>query len=157
MGDYYLASKDLYKSVYKEMKKTYTAEEIIEYLQRRASLLGRTPKIKDINMDKDGPGKVWIDRLFMSYDLAIEAAGLEPLPRPWSQWGDDELIELLLKWHTDHPNAIMTCSLLRENPDLPSPTLIRERFGNVSGWFRAAGIEYKQSDRSPFSVSRRAI
>lgn len=147
---------DSHKSVYKEMEKTYTAEEIIEYLQRRANLLGRTPKIRDINLDKDGPGKAWIEKLFVSYDLAIEAAGLEPLPRPWSQWGDDELIELIQGWKECHPDAIVTHSLLQQNPDLPSADLIRKRFGGIKQWLNAAGIEYEQA-KNPWRKWRSAM
>lgn len=138
-----------HKSVYKEMEKTYTAEDIIEYLQRRAKLLGRTPRIKDINLDKDGPGKAWIEKIFFSYDEAILAAGLEPLPKPWSSYGDDELIALLRKWCEAHPGATMTYSLLLRNPELPSADLIRRRFGSIKGWFEASGCEYIES-KSPW-------
>ena len=146
MDDYDVNSR---KSIYREMKKTYTAEDIIEYLQRRAKLLGRTPRVKDINLDKDGPGKACIEKLFFSYDEAILAAGLEPLPRPWSSYGDDELIDILQKWCESHPGVTMTCSLLAHNPELPPDQLIRQRFGNIRGWFKASGCEYAES-KSPW-------
>lgn len=140
--DYYaeLSSK---KSVRKEMERTYTAEDIIDYLQRRAKLLGRTPTSSDINLDKDGPGKSGILKVFLSYPDAVEAAGLEPLRKPWRLWGDDELIELLEEWYTNHPGVVVTYAMMRLSDELPSKEIIQKRFGDIEKWHRIAGINYE--------------
>lgn len=114
--------------------------------------MGRTPTVHDINLNKDGPSKLKIVAVFGSYEEALSAAGLPPLKRPWREWGDDELIELLLDWYKNHPGSTMTYSLVRMNPDLPSLDIIRQRFGNVKNWHEAAGIDYTE----PISYWRNA-
>ncbi|MBR3269903.1 hypothetical protein IKG07_01500 [Candidatus Saccharibacteria bacterium] len=133
-------------------RRQFTEEEILEYLVRRAKLLRRTPTVHDLNLDREGPTKPQIEKIFVSYDLAIEAAGLEPLPRPWSKWDDDELIDLLIGWKETHPNAAITYSLLQENPELPGINVVQKRFGSIKGWLEAAGFEYVEP-KSPWRTS----
>lgn len=124
--------------------KQYTAKEIIEYLQRRAKLLRRTPTVRDINLNKDGPSKSVIVKIFGSYEKALDQAGLPPLRRPWREWEDDELIGLLIEWYAAHPGGEVTNAMLRMNPELPGTEVIKKRFGGVGKWHEAAGIEYSE-------------
>lgn len=121
----------------------YSEEEIIEYLKRRAKLLRHTPTVTDLNKDKDGPGKIQILKYFPSYEAAIEAAGLEPLPKPWSKYSDDELIELAKEWHKGHPNGILNSFMINNNPDLPPYSVIYKRFGNMEKYFKLTGVPYE--------------
>lgn len=127
-------------------EKVYSKKEIIEYLQRRAKLLGHTPTITDLNRDKEGPSKKRIEEVFSSYKAAISAAGLKPLPKKWSEYSDKELIKLIKDWSKDHPDAKFTYSLMLQNPDLPNPDVIKKRFGKLGDYLAAAGIAYEKPD-----------
>ncbi|MFQ6009650.1 MAG: homing endonuclease associated repeat-containing protein [Candidatus Aenigmatarchaeota archaeon] len=73
----------------------YSKEELIEYLQKKAEELGRTPTTEDIKADKSMPNPSTYIKWFGSYNKALEAAGIE-LNRDFKhEYSEQELIELL--------------------------------------------------------------
>lgn len=128
-------------------KKVWARKDIREYLQRRAKLLGHTPTVSDLNLDREGPSKSEILKVYKSYESAIKAARLKPLPKPWSKWTKRELINLIKEWYENHPNAVLTHSLLQQNPELPSPEVVKRNFGGIKEYLEAAGIPYVKPER----------
>lgn len=133
----------------KSLKKQYTREELIAYLQRRAKVHGHTPTIGEINKDKDGPGLDCIRKEFSSYEDAIEAAGLEPLPVKWSNLADDELIRAVQVWSAKHDGAKISCFILKNSGnELPSRYLIIQRFSSVKNFFELVNVPYEYTEHS---------
>lgn len=135
-------------------KREFSAEEILAYLQRRAKLLGHTPTVHDLNMDREGPSKQQIEKVFETYANAIELAGLEPLPRPWSDYQPDELIDYIRKWRKENPGAQLSHGLFRENPNLPTIAILNKRFGGLRSYLEAAGIPYESTRKNPFRITQ---
>lgn len=128
----------------KDLRTHYTKAEIIAYLRRRAKLLYRTPTVKDVKQDGDGPSMAAIRRLFGDYNGAIMAAGLAPLAQPWKSKTDEELLEAARKWSAEHNGAKLNVFLLRNSGGkLPSDTLVRNRFGTVQNYFEQARVPYE--------------
>ena len=130
-------------------KKEWSGEDIIKYLQRRAKLLRHTPSQAEINRDKDGPKIKGIEKVFGTYNHALLAAGVKLPPRPWSQYSDEELLEVAREWSKKHPEAKISSFILRNDSALPGEALIRARFKGVNKYFERAGIPY-EGDTSPW-------
>ena len=130
-----------------DLRTIYSKADIIAYLQRRAKLLYRTPTVKDVNQDGDGPSIGTIQRLFGDYNGAIMAADLAPLAQPWSSKTDEELLEAARKWSAAHGGAKVSRFHLNMEDELPSESIVRRRFGSVKNYLEQSGAPYDYGSR----------
>lgn len=124
-------------------EKVWTEEDIKKYLQRRAKLLRHTPNRSEIDKDKEGPRMKRVTDMFGTYEHAIISAGLELPPRPWSQYSDEELLDVAREWSAKHHGGKLSYFLLQNSPDLPSVHLVHKRFGGVNNYFERAGVPHE--------------
>ena len=100
------------------LKKSYTEEELLEYLRKNPNLKSGEWKEKS-----DLPGFYHFKKHFGSFRKAREKAGLRDLKK---QYSDEELIELLKK------NSELKVMEWGKREDLPSVSTIKRRFGSWS-------------------------
>ena len=124
-------------------EKKWDEENVKEYLQRRARLLRHTPSQAEIDRDKEGPRMKRIKKIFGTYEHALIASGVNLPPRPWSQCSDEELLDTARSWSKKHPKGKLSRFLLNNHPDLPSSSVIRNRFGEIEKYFELAGVPHE--------------
>ncbi|MDP3991712.1 MAG: DEAD/DEAH box helicase family protein [Candidatus Colwellbacteria bacterium] len=119
-------------------KSSYTEDEIVSYLQSLAKQLGKTPSAADVGQASaggKGPGSSAIARRFGSFNAALEAAGLLPLKRNYT---DEELIDLLRQCAEEIGKVPGKQDLLHHG--WPSPNTYRQHFGSYAIALERAGL-----------------
>lgn len=125
----------------------YSKEEVLEYLKHRAELLRHTPKRCEIERDREGPKIKDILKYFPTYNEALIAAEL-PIPIKWSEVSDQDMLEAARTWSKNHNGAKLSRFVLKFNDDLPSETIITNRFGGIKNYFEAAQVPYDYQETS---------
>lgn len=120
-----------------------TKEEIIDYLNDYSSKLGRTPTVKE--MDIDGCySKHIITRIFGSYNNALNESGLElnSTSEHSDEYLKDKFFEFMEK--NGRPPRLHE---FNNNKEYPSFWCYQNRFGSWNKMFMAYGVEPNDSNR----------
>ena len=116
----------------------YSDEELLDQLRALAKKLGKTPTLKDVNDASSCPSAAYLCIRFETYNVALQAAGLE-LNRTMD-YSDEDLLDQLRALtkelgrtpRTRDVNVASNCA---------SSGVFRKRFGSFNAALQAAGLD----------------
>ena len=120
------------------MRKDYTKGELIILLRKKASELGRSPIIKDLESDKNMPDRDTYERYFGSFNKALEASGLE-VKYVFRKWTKEELLQKLRE-KSKKLGRSPTQRSIDKDPLMPGKGNYRKYFGSFNKTIRKAGL-----------------
>ncbi|MCY9186657.1 homing endonuclease associated repeat-containing protein [Bacillus halotolerans] len=116
-------------------EKTYTREDLVDILRRKAEELERTPKFKEVSQ------RTVIVKHFGSFNKGLKAAGLKPnRKRSKNEYTKEELIEILQK----RAKELGRTPKVKEVTQIGS---IVKHFGGFNKGLEAAGLKILQSKK----------
>ncbi|MCY9308676.1 hypothetical protein MOF23_06765 [Bacillus inaquosorum] len=116
-------------------EKTYTREDLVDILRRKAEELERTPKFKEVSQ------RTVIVKHFGSFNKGLEAAGLKPnRKRSKNEYTKEELIEIL----QNRAKELGRTPKVKEVTQIGS---IVKHFGGFNKGLKAAGLKILQSKK----------
>ncbi|MBO3794335.1 homing endonuclease associated repeat-containing protein [Bacillus subtilis] len=116
-------------------ERTYTREDLVDILRRKAEELERTPKFKEVSQ------RTVIVKHFGSYNKGLKAAGLNPnRKRSKNEYTKEELIEILQK----RAKELGRTPKVKEVTQIGS---IMKHFGGFNKGLEAAGLKILQSKK----------
>lgn len=118
-----------------QMSTRTSDDDLLKMLQQKAEKDGRTPMQKDISTDPDMPSVSLYKKRFGCYNTALKLAGLSPnVGKP-----DEELLTML-KQKAEKDGKTPTCKDVNSDPDMPSVTAYKKRFGSYNAALKLAGL-----------------
>lgn len=124
------------------VRKDYTKEELLDLLREKAKKLGRSPKIDEINSDKNMPDRDTYSRYFGTFNKALEIAGLE-VKYFFRKWTKEDIIKWL-RYKYDELGATPGIRDFDADPEAPAKNTARKLFGNWTNAIREAKIPVKR-------------
>lgn len=125
-----------------------TRQEMCEAIQKKAKILGRTPRLVDIKDDLDVPSYDTILKVFGSYGNLLQEARLR-MNVDYREFSREELIALYLR-KAQEVGGTPTIKEIDEDPSMPSYHTFIKVFGNFTNLSHEAGlpsIRYKAQKR----------
>lgn len=129
------------------MKKSYTEDELIIMLRKKAKQLGRTPKSREITEDPEMPNVLTYQNKFGSFNAALVAAGLTPTTTRWQSkdWTKEELISALKRLNRALGRTPKNTDL-KEDLTMPPLSAYLRTFGTWNNALKAAGLRYTEEE-----------
>lgn len=116
----------------------FTNDELLTELHKLAADLGRTPTMKEMQINEDTPSATVYKGHFGSWNEALQEAGLESVKR--DHYTDEELLDALREVATVLDKT-PTMNEMQEYNGFPSTTVYQNRFGSWNAAVRKAGLE----------------
>ena len=118
----------------------WSDEEIIASLQEWAARHGRSPNSCEwITGSPDRPGSLCVRRRFGSWARALKRAGLKPNTRTQHRyWTDQEILNALRHWTTDHGRPPKAKDWTQATPAHPCARTVAQHYGTFATGVLAA-------------------
>lgn len=129
-----------------------TEGELLEHLQQYHKEFDETPNMrawKEYAQPRGLPGKSVFQRVFGSWNNAIEKAGLKPNTLATKKWTQDGVMQALRENFVEIPDRKEYLEFKKGKKYLPSTTIIAQLFGSFYEGFKTAGVsgEKKKTGR----------
>lgn len=128
---------------------TYSRDDLLEYLNKLAERLERSPRMVDVEQDPEAPSLNQFKTVFGSWNQAKEQAGLETFRKEGQvePYTDEELLDLLRKLdgETDGP---VTQRDMNKKDRYPSAVTYQRRFGSWNKAKTKAGLDTIEEDET---------
>ncbi len=127
-------------------KGRYTDDELLQLLEECGKKNDRTPTIPMVDDDPNMPSASVFKNRFGSWNNALKLAGFKGNKYKERKFTDDELLKLLKKCGKKNGRT-PTLSMVDNDPDMPSQSVYKKRFGNFNNALRLAGFGADLVDR----------
>lgn len=127
----YLASAHMRRRVrVADSEPGWTRELAVAALCAHRTLLGRVPRLRDLEGNPATPSPKTLERLFGSFVAALEAAGMESVyaDRSSQRWTPKRIAEALLDFHRQEGRWPVEAELERGDRALPSPATLGRQY-----------------------------
>jgi len=121
------------------VRKDYTKEELLDLLRKKAKELGRSPKGKEINQDKNYPDISIYSEHFGTFNNALKEAGLE-VKYQFRKWTKEDLLNKLIK-KANQIGKTPTQKNIDKDPLMPAKGNYGKYFGSFTNAVRLAGLD----------------
>lgn len=124
------------------VRKDFTEKELLNLLRKKAKRLGRSPKMDDMNSDKNMPSATTYQAYFETFNKALALAGLN-VKYQFRKWNKEEVIFHLRQKYDElgEPPGIRDFD---KDPRTPAKNTVRKLFGNWTNALREADIPVKR-------------
>ncbi|MBS3155113.1 hypothetical protein J4404_01300 [Candidatus Woesearchaeota archaeon] len=124
------------------VRKDFTERELLDLLRKKAKKLRRSPKMDDMNSDKNMPSAATYQAYFGSFNKALTVAGLK-IKYQFRKWNKEEIIFHLRQKYDElgEPPGIRDFD---KDPKTPSKGIVRKLYGNWTNALREADIPVKR-------------